>query len=343
MTSRRAALLFALAATLRGAEPAAQPAPPAPAPAAPAPAPKKAEKSQWVFSLLPKSFQKNPQIDLTVITEMTDLGKKQPEASPAKPVYYIAQSAGFNQRGHAPGNEKTLTPEEVERLLARALAISGYQPAQPPAHPPTIVIFYTWGSHNLLVEGDDENPSLSGEMIARNVLDRAALVGGEKFASELLKLFQQADDMAVLNRVPPPDPSGTVPPIDPVLGPDQMEFLNPVNQFKRASVKNDFLVDQSANDIYYVVASAYDYASITTRTKRLFWRTRMPVAAQGVSQEQTLPTLITSAAPYFGKEMTEVEILSKRATPEGRVEIGEPYVVGAEKTPPTKEAVPKKP
>ena len=52
-------------------------------------------------------------------------------------------------------------------------------------------------------------------------------------------------------------------------------------------------------------------ASLLRRSLRL-WRTRMTVAAQGVSQEQTLPTLIATAAPYFGKDMTEPETLSKR-------------------------------
>ncbi|MEO5959096.1 MAG: hypothetical protein ABIZ49_03085, partial [Opitutaceae bacterium] len=59
----------------------------------------------------------------------------------------------------------------------------------------------------------------------------------------------------------------------------------------------------------------------------LLWRTRMTVAAQGVSQEQTLPTLVLSAAPYFGREMSSAEILSKRTIREGNVEIGTPTVV----------------
>jgi hypothetical protein len=327
--------LLPLASLLAASLVAAEPAPSDPV--VPAATAKKEEKSQWVFSLLPKSFQKNPNVDLTVITEMTLLGKQQPPASPAHPVYYIAQSAGFNQRGDAPANEHTLKEADVERLLARALAVSGFRPAQPPEHPPTLVIFYTWGSHNLLVEGNPENPTLSGEMVARNLLDRAALVGGEKFAATLLKLFQEADDLSVAssNHLPP---GGTA-----VLGPDQLEFLNPVSMFRRENSKNDFLVDQTANDVYYVVASAYDYASIPTKVKRLYWRTRMTVAAQGVSQEQTLPTLITTAGPYFGKDMAEVEILTKRVVPEGKVEIGEPVVVGPEGAAPAPPAAPKKP
>ena len=118
-----------------------------------------------------------------------------------------------------------------------------------------------------------------------------------------------------------------------LLGPDQMAFLNPINRYKQADPKNEFLFEQFTNDVYYVVASAYDYASIASKTKRLYWRTRMTVAAQGVSQDQTLPTLIASAAPFFGKEMTEPETLTKRAVPDGQVKIGEAVVVDAPSKP----------
>ena len=33
-----------------------------------------------------------------------------------------------------------------------------------------MLVLYTWGSHNLLTEADDENPTLSGEQVARNLL-----------------------------------------------------------------------------------------------------------------------------------------------------------------------------
>ena len=292
--------------------------------------PKKTSESQWVFSLLPKSLQKNPHLELTVITEMTEAGKKLPGVSPSKPAYFITQSGGYRALGHAPGNEKSLSPELVEKILTRALAPNGYLPAQPPAHAPSLAIMFVWGSHNLLTEGDEENPSLSGQAVARNLLDRAALVGGEKFAKEMLRLFTQADALSFAANAPVA-PDGQA-----VIGQAQLDFMNPVNLFKMQSAKNAFLVDQAAADVYYVVASAYDYTSLSKKQRVLLWRTRMTVAAQGVSQEQTLPTLIASAAPFFGKEMPEPEILTKRAVREGSVEVGVPTVVEAAPSLPTK-------
>src|SRR5439155_15390002 len=114
---------------------------------------------------------------------------------------------------------------------------------------------------------------------------------------------------------------------EPVMTPEMMAFANPVEMFRRAALKNEFLLDQTANDVYYVVASAYDYASAATNRRTLLWRTRMTVAAQGVSQEQTLPTLVLSAGPFFGKDMLEAETINKRTMREGTVEVGTPVVV----------------
>ncbi len=310
MPSIRCSLLaFLLPTLLVGASAAAEKEKPA------------AKKSEWVFSLLPKSFQKNPQLEITVITEMTPAGRQRPAPTAQAPAYFEAFSPGPKHLGESAGNQVTLKPADIERLLTRALATNGYLPAKMPAQPPSILIIYTWGSHSLLTEGDAENPVLSGEQIARNLLDRAALVGGEKFAARLLDLFEKADAMSIAGRATPP-PGG-----ESVFTPAMMEFANPVNQFKRADPKNEFLVDQAASNVYYVVASAYDYRSVTEKRRLLLWRTRMTVAADGVSQEQTLPTLVSSAAPFFGRDMPEAEILTKRALREGNVEIGTPTVV----------------
>ncbi len=296
---------------------------------APAPAEKEKspKKSEWVFSLLPKSLQKNPRLEITVITEMTEAGRRLTPPTAQAPAYFESFTSGPRHLGESAGNHATLKPEEIERILVRALATNGYLPAKLPAHPPSLLILYTWGSHSLLTEGDSENPVLSGEQVARNLLDRAALVGGEKFAARLLDLFNQADAMSVATRAPTP-PGG-----EPVFTPGLIEFMNPVSQFKRSDPKNEFLVEQAASNVYYVVASAYDYQSVVAKRRLLLWRTRMTVAADGVSQEQTLPTLVLSAAPYFGRDMSDAEIISKRVLREGTVEVGTPTVVESPASP----------
>jgi hypothetical protein len=256
---------------------------------------------------------------------MTDEGRKRPAVSPTNPAFFEVFSAGPKNLGDSQGSEVTVKGTDIERLLVRSLATNGYLPAKSSAQPPSLLILYTWGSHFLLTEGDEENPVLSGQQVARNLLDRATLVGGEKFARELLDAFRQADAMSIAASARPP-PGGEA-----VMTSAAFEFANPVNLFKRRSAKIESLVDQSASDVYYVVASAYDYASVAKNQRVLLWRTRMTVAAAGVSSEQSLPTLVLSAAPFFGRDMPEAEVLSKRSVPEGTVEVGTPTVVESKK------------
>jgi hypothetical protein len=53
----------------------------------------------------------------------------------------------------------------------------------------------------------------------------------------------------------------------------------------------------------------------------------MTVASAGVSEQQSLPALVTAAGPYFGKDMPQAEVLSRRSVREGSVEIGPPIIV----------------
>jgi hypothetical protein len=252
------------------------------------------KSTHFIFSLLPKSLDKNPVLDFTVVTEMTEAGKKLPEVTPDQPAYYTAFSAGFRQIGDTYYGEKTLTPDSVEKVLARALAKNGYQPAGP-GHPPSLLIIYSWGSHNR------ERQTESSTEIEGNLLDSAALVGGDGFAQKMQQMLQQTDEMAG--------------------PPDLVAFANPINLYRLSSTKHNFMLDQAAGDMYFVVASAYDYASAASNDRVLVWRSRMTVSSVGVNQQETLPKLILTAAPYFGRDMSEPEIFTGRRH-EGQVDIG---------------------
>ena len=266
------------------------------------------ELLQW---LLPKPLQNNPELNLTVVTEVTAAGKKMPPVSPEHPAFFQLHNAGYKQFGDVSGGEKTLLPAQVETLLHRALAANGYLLAKAEGDPFSLVIVYSWGTHNNLLEGDSENPVISFEQLTRNMLDRAALIGGHKFAREVNRMIQENAD---LNEAP------GIPVAAKML-------MNPVNVFRKQSSKNETLITQLGNDVYYVVASAYSASSVVANQRVLLWRTRMTVGASGVSQMQTLPVLVQSAAPYFGKETDGGEVLFKRALREGSVEIGTATVV----------------
>lgn len=316
-----AATQAAETATSSSSQPPATTAPATKPAAAPASAQKKSASSgnQWVFSLLPKSLQKNPKVEMTVITEMTEAGKKLPEVTPQSPAYFLAESAGFHSLGE-PSNAKAPVPAELEGMLKKSLAENGYLPANPPAHPPTLLVVYSWGAHYALHPEDDD--SISGDMVMRNILDRAGLVGGPLFAQKLQKLFEEKASLDDAFTASPAGPLGS-----PELVEAQKQFMDPIERFASESPKNRFIIEQAFDDVYFVVASAYDYAAIGRHERRLLWRTRMTVDAKGVAMVDTLPTLIDTASPYFGRDMPETETLIKRALKEGKVDVGTPRVV----------------
>ncbi|HVS52283.1 MAG TPA: hypothetical protein VHD62_08000 [Opitutaceae bacterium] len=292
-------------------------------------------KAEWNFELTPRAFQSNPTLDMTVITEFTDAGRKLPAVTRQAPAYFVFHSAGYHAVG---GSTKTqpMSGDDVQRVLQRSLAANGFFPAGD-GHAPTLVIVYMWGPHTFNFDqaadagsdGTGANATLPPAAAFKNIFDRAALVGGEKFAAELAEVVAKRNAASWV----PVHALGTGTESDSAdLGAaasvaEANAVMDPVKLFAQRSTKTQLLVQQAAGDCYYVVASAYDYRSTATKQKQLLWRTRMTVNLDGVAQRDALPTLIASAAPYFGREMAEAEVLEKKALPKGQVEIGEMTVV----------------
>lgn len=284
-----------------------------------------------VFSLLPKSFQKNPHVDFNVITEMTNEGRKAPQATPATPVYYLSKPGAFVQLGlGSAAGEKPPAVERMEKVLEASLAQRGYLGASKD-HPPTVVIVYSWGSHasptqdNVSDPDDTSGSPISNEARINDMIARARLVGGEKFTTELIKAM--AEEGAARRATPRPriDPTGTVDAQPNIMGDGagaMTSIFSPVERFRRSSDKNGGLMEDITGSVYFVVASAYDFASATTNSKILFWRTKMTVNSSGIAMPETLPALITAAGPYFGKDMAEVEVLGQRIHREGTTRLG---------------------
>lgn len=111
----------------------------------------------WNFRLLPKAFQKNPIVDMTVITEMTEEGRLRPPPSSENPVSYSLLSAGYRRHGEVSGETRSFSQTEVEDHLNRSLAAGGFRAEENPDHPPSLLIVYSWGVHGPLEEGDAGN------------------------------------------------------------------------------------------------------------------------------------------------------------------------------------------
>ena len=218
--------------------------------------------------------------------------------SPEQPMYYVAQPGGFRQLGESVGGEKSPPASDLERTLKKSLAANGYLPVAEEGQSPGLVLIYTWGSHNVIFDNDSKMQRKFPELVRRNILERSLLIGGKNFTTNLGRSMEFGESIL--------DGTG----------------------------KQEYLIYQAANDIYFVIASAYDYAALARGERKLLWRTKMTVNTEGVSMTESLPRLIATAAPFLGRETGEPETISKRFSRKEHVEIGTPTVVDDDFPPP---------
>lgn len=266
----------------------------------------------WDFSLLPRAFQKNPKVDVTVITEMTPDGRKRREPTEGRPATYLPYATGYHDEGQGVTGEHPLPVALLQERLEKALRQNHYVPVAADKKP-ELTIFFAWGSANRLddeisVDQDSGLPVVDGpvDIGHKNLLSRAALVGGERFAHELEQVLSREDEAKAAGLLP---------------------GITPLEQLAMKSDKTARLIEQAQADCFYMVASAYDTAALAKGKRVLLWRTKMTANSQGISMADTLPSLATAGGPYFGKDMPEAATLSGHLVPVGQVEIGTPVPV----------------
>ncbi len=243
------------------------------------------------LELLPKAFASNPRIEMTVYSERTDYGRTLPDPTPEQPAYYVAHSEGYKPMGSSPIRENPPAQEKIDTLLQGVLAKRSFLPAREISHPPTLAIFYYWGSHSGL---DVRDIMGSPELISlrrRDILERARLVGG---LDNVQKMARQMDEGI------------------------------PIHE---RMAREQHLQYQAAHNLYYVVVSAYDFAALTRGERKLAWRTTLTVNDQGVSMKETLPPLITSAIDFYGRDTGESLALQRRIN-RGSVTLGPLIIIG---------------
>lgn len=265
---------------------------------------------------LPRSFQKRPLVDVHVITEMTPAGRQRPAPTAEQPVYYLTRPAGQLTLGlGATSDEKPADVAKLEEMMKASLAVSHYLPVKE-RQPPDIVIIYSWGSHSAPLGQDDPGVNEDGsadmgeaqETRTRELLERAKLVGGERFTKELI---QALNEEATRRR------SGA-----------SFGMMNPMEQFRNRNAKTRTMLEDIGGSLYFVVASAYDAASIAANKRVLLWRTKMATRASGLNLFESMPSLIVTAGPYFGKDMAESESVRRRLNRGGTVELAPLQVLG---------------
>jgi hypothetical protein len=273
-----------------------------------------AKSGQFVFRLLPKSAQKEPLVDVTVITEMTPAGREARSPSAARPSYYVARTVGYHDAGQGVHGERPVPAGVLQDRLEKSLAAAHYLPAAD-GHAASLAMIFVWGSSNAL----DDSASVDGPLDPTNspddahraLLDRAALIGGDRFAAELGHVLLRQDAQEGAN----------------IDGP------SPLGAFVGRDYETRRLVELAQTDNFYVVASAYDAVELARGRRILLWRTKITTASQGVGMAQALPRLMIAGAPFFGVDMPKARTMTGHIIPDGSVEVGEAFTVEQRPTP----------
>jgi hypothetical protein len=133
-------------------------------------------------------------------------------------------------------------------------------------------------------------------MQVRNLMERAALVGGTKFAVE----WSQALDTGSFN------------------------------SWENKSARNEFLVATASDNLYFIIATACDFEAAVQGKVVVLWQTRISTSSRGVAMDETLPQMAASAATFIGHETDGPVKLDRPTIKDGRVDVGEPVVVREE-------------
>jgi hypothetical protein len=300
--------------------------------------------SDFLNSLLPLAWQKRPEVRFNVYTEMTPEGRTRRVPTPENPLRYFASPANFAQTGWSvAAGEKPPPAEQLEAALREALAKGGFVAIDDDHVKPDLLVVFSFGSSGtdpaqVITEAEslgDPNPTSADVLVNalihepdlyRDVIARARLVAGDKFAIEMMEAirgeFSNRRTNQTFDRLQPPPDKSSYLPVSPDGGSPFQLFLQSGNDKTRRS-----LAELAFHTIYFVTATAYDFAGVANKQKIPLWQTRMVVDAQGVAMAEILKPLIVNTGAYIGRETPEAVIVDKRINREGRVDVGTPTVV----------------
>lgn len=285
--------------------------------AVPPPAAEKKAAGRWSFALLPRAFQTHPNVDFNVITEMTDAGRQAPRPTPESPLYYQLSLTKAPELGPDPSvGGKGPNPEYVEEALRKGLAEQHLLDGQSAGRQPTLLLLGHWGEYGF----DDFSEGVVSEYLRlKGLLDRARLIGGDRFAREFEAVLEEESVQALAAAGPSNPPPGFLPVMGDLVMPS---VWSPMERFRARSSMNRHLVEELTRGCYFVVVSAYDMKAAQEKRRVLLWRTQMTVNSDAVSMRETIVPLVANGSAFLGKDMTEPALLVSRIDRQGRVDFG---------------------
>jgi hypothetical protein len=250
--------------------------------------------------------------EVSANAELTEAGRKIPRPTPDKPAYYVPVIYGWYEDGALVAGEEPPKRADLIRQVGQALAKEGYvlQALRPDANKtlPSLIITVEWGYLNPVVTNEGALNQTTGD-------------------GATMAVAGMRDD------------------------PTQRESTNLNQRQMLALVAGSALTRQAffseadwqklnaavAEDRYYLIVSALDFAASLKGEQVLLWRTRMSTPRQGVWMQDIVPALVTAGTPLFGRQ-SDVPTWQDFKVREGRVEMGDIKVIDSDVRMPEKNA-----
>lgn len=218
----------------------------------------------------------DPHPDVLTVTDATPAGRKLPPASPAHPVYYVAEDLGFREFG-APVPGDTLPPHRaILAVIVKTLQKQGYIPADK-VHRPTQFILFSWGtmySH-------------------ATQLDNSAGRALEHPADQQFLKFMGGDKVDLMWDTSANNPN--------IAGAGNMLDARILTQGLRTQTAQK-IHDAAEGDLYVAALGGYDFESLRHGKGVELWQTRIACPADGLALADTLPVMIAAAGPLIGRD-----------------------------------------
>lgn len=202
------------------------------------------------------------ELEVIVNTDVTPEGATIPPASLEHPVFYLGTSVGYRDFGGIIAGDKTPSDKIMHYWLAKALAKQGYFPANA-EHSPTQIVAVAWGS---LYPQYSWYPELSLQTNQRQLL---RFIGGEKMG------------LLSKNSVTPYEAEPELTP----LRPDADKYLG-----------------AASDDLYVAVLMGFDFHAAQNKRAHILWRTQIACPSRGFVMADTLPKMISIAAPLIAHQ-----------------------------------------
>ena len=266
-------------------------------------------------------------VRVDVVVDMTIAGRKVAHPTPDMPAFYLPLSVGYKEFGYAHHFQRPPPNAwDVEHALAIALYEQGYRLMTKEGHPSLVLVF--WWGYMAPEDVDMDNPGSLAERPGSLSSQPNSFYFGSGQAGNPIQVAGMSDYFMGGTA------NDTVFPAFSMLALSANELLmssmvagNTINDHQKWPDPRLEAVEQLTTQArYYVLISAFDFKSWLHHRAILLWRAHVSTEQWGHYFDQVVGTLISTAAPEFGRETKIPHFTNADVAPLGRVLVGTPVV-----------------